>query len=117
MPITEKFIPLKPSDKYRENVLHVYVSYNLGGTNWFTYKPESRGYYLHVVPVERKKREHEGKSYYTISCSMLSGIKFCLKGVKRASKSAEAEALKLAAENEDWLIKRVLEEGGFELAE
>lgn len=117
MAITEKFIPLKPSDKYHDNVLHVFVDYSLGGTNYFTSKAENRGYYLYVVPTERKERQYEGRSYFTLSTNIFSGKKYCLKQVSRRSKSAEAEAIKLAAENEDWLIKRVLEEGGFELAE
>lgn len=117
MSIMKKYVPLAPSNAYRENTLCISVEYNLGGTNYFYGKEERRGYYLHITAMERTKRECQGQSYWTESIGFGRGYKYLLKEVKRASKSAEAEALKLADQNESWLIQKVLDQGGYKLAE
>ena len=116
MSIKKKYIPLAPNSAYHENNLCVSVEYNLGGTNYFFGKEERRGYYLHVTPMERKERECQGRSYWTESVAFGTGLKYLLKEVKRASKGAEAEALKLADQNESWLVQQVLDKNGYKLA-
>lgn len=46
------YITVNENDhKYTD--IEVYVSYNKGGMNYFTYKEEPRGYYLTALPVQR----------------------------------------------------------------
>lgn len=104
--MTTKYIPLADNGQ-RENFIKVKTSYNLGGMNYWTGKPEKRGYYLVVMPVE-KRGIMEGMT-------MFSGIKECIKEVKRQSAKAEAEADELVKYYEDKLIQYVLEKNGLQL--
>ncbi|MGF7535264.1 hypothetical protein AAGG74_16550 [Bacillus mexicanus] len=74
--------------------LKVGVYYDLGGCNPFTYKNEMRGYYISVIPVERKIKD----GYTSEKSKAYSGIKKLLVEVKRKSKKAETQALELATE-------------------
>lgn len=77
-----------------KNATHLKIElyYSLGGMNYFTYKPEQRGYYLSVSPVE--------KHGYMESYTAFTGIKKCIKAVSRKSEKAAAQA----AENAQNLI-------------
>ena len=106
--ITKKYI------KVNENVskitdLEVYVGYSLGGMNYFTGRPEQRGYYIGVTPVERSRG--------FISFGAFTGTKFCVNVVNRKSKKAEAEAKEKAAQVEKILIEHVCKENGLTVAE
>ena len=69
--------------------LKVVISYNKGGINYFTYKNETRGYYVSVTPVTRGERF---ESFY-----LLSGGRFITDETKRYSE----KGLKIAAANID----------------
>lgn len=86
------------------NELEISLSYSLGGMNYFTGRPEGRGYYLHVVPQERCSLE---SGFTSISTTCFAGVKVLLKEVKRQSKKAELEAQALIPEWEDRLIEDV----------
>lgn len=81
--------------------LRIDLDYSKGGYNYFTYKEEKRGYYIHVSPVT--------KSGYMESYAAFSGVKACLLEVTRKSSKAEAEALKIFEEVKDKYINYILE--------
>lgn len=70
------------------NFIQLEVSYTLGGTNWFTGKPEPRGYYLHASPVLKANR--------VVTYQGFSGAKFLLLEVGRRSQKKEAQAALIA---------------------
>ena len=57
----KKYIPMKEDGQF----LKVETYYSKGGYNVFTYKEETRGYYLSIVPVKRasKKAEAEAEEF------------------------------------------------------
>lgn len=50
----ERHIPVK-ADGRRENTMTLSVYYSLGGTHYFTYKAEQRGYYISIQPECRAR--------------------------------------------------------------
>lgn len=62
--------------------IKVELSYQLGGINYFTYKKESRGLYLHITPVEVRDC---GNGMICESFVGFSGIKFLVKELGRKS--------------------------------
>ena len=62
--------------------IKVRVYYSLGGKNWFSGKEERRGIYMLVCPVKRIDRN----GYKTESVTALSGVRYLLMELKRASK-------------------------------
>lgn len=103
--LNEKLI-LKENDN-KWNVLEVTTSYHLGGQNYFTGNNEKRGYYLHVQPMEIHGN--------CITVTGFSGIKYCLKEVKRKSAKAEAEADRIANQIKKSYIDYILNKHGLEL--
>lgn len=102
----KKYIPLADNGQ-RENFIKVDTYYNLGGMNYWTGKNERRGYYLMVTPVEKRGIME--------SVTIFTGIKECIKEVKRQSAKAEAEADEISKYYEDKLIQYVLEKNGLQL--
>ena len=93
------------------NNLKVEVYYSLGGTNWFTYKNEPRGYYLSVTPVDRSDRG----GYMCESTTLGRGVKKLVKEVSRQSKKAAEEAIILAKACKNDLIQYVCRTEGIEV--
>ena len=90
--------------EYREingQTFRVEVFYDLGGYNYFTYKPKARGYYVSVTPVTLSK----GNGYTTETYMAFSGYKHLLLEVKRKSKKAAAEALEFSANG---IVKKLI---------
>lgn len=106
----KKYIEVKENRNATHLKIEVY--YNLGGMNYFTGKPEARGYYLSVSPVSRSRTDYGAtlESY-----TAFSGIKECIKTVTRKSVKAEAEAEKLAQDREKIMIEYVCNKNGLEL--
>lgn len=102
----KKYIPLKANDKATD--LRVELTYDLGGYNLFDYTKKPRGYYLVVTPVTRER----GMESFTA----FTGLRRCIKEVKRKSKGAELAAIKDAELVEKALIGRVLASNHLELA-
>jgi len=75
--------------------LKIQVYYNKGGMNYFSAKPEQRGYYASVSPVQVERR---GDGIMVESYSAFSGVKMLVLPVQRQSPKAEAEARKKAME-------------------
>lgn len=85
----KKYIPILNPNNYF-NYLKIDIYYDLGGMNYFTGKPESRGYYISVSPVY--------KNGITERYTSFTGIKQCIKTVSRKSEKAYAAALESAPE-------------------
>lgn len=102
----KKYIPLKANDKATD--LRVELTYDLGGYNMFDYTEKPRGYYLVVTPVTRQS----GFESFTA----FTGLRKCIKEVKRRSKSAELSAIKEAELVEKQMINHVLTTNKLELA-
>ena len=71
------------------NYLRVELYYDIGGMNYFTSKPNKRGYYLSVTPVDRGER---GTGVMCESTTLGKGVKMLIKEVQRRSKKAAEEA-------------------------
>ena len=81
--------------KGNTNAIHLTVAYNLGGYNMFTYKPEKRGYYFSLTPVNLTRKS----GYTTVETAAFSGYKTLIKELKRDSQKAFEEAVKFATDN------------------
>ena len=103
----KKYIPVKTNDKGTTD-LRVELTYDLGGYNMFDYTPKARGYYLVVTPVTRQS----GFESFTA----FTGLRKCIKEVKRKSKGAELAAIKDAELVEKAMINHVLTTNKLELA-
>ena len=89
------------------NYIRIDLDYSKGGYNYFTYKQEARGYYIHVSPVE--------KNGYMETYVGFSGVKACLLEVTRKSNKAEAEAMEIFQEVKDKYIDFILEKNNLTL--
>lgn len=107
----KKYIPVKESS--RATHIAIELKYNLGGLNCFTYAQEKRGYYLHVTPVKRERRD----GYTMESFTAFTGYKQLIKEVTRKSAKAEAAAEAAAADILDIMIDRVCRKNGLELVQ
>ena len=103
----KKYIPVKANNNGTTD-LRVELTYDLGGYNMFDYTKKARGYYLVVTPVTR---EHGMESF-----TAFTGLRRCIKEVKRKSKGAELAAIKDAELIEKAMIGRVLVSNHLELA-
>lgn len=103
----KKYIPVKANNKGTTD-LRVELTYDLGGYNLFDYTEKPRGYYLVVTPVTRQS----GFESFTA----FTGLRRCVKEVKRKSKSAELAAIKDAELIEKTMIGHVLASNHLELA-
>ena len=119
----EQFIPVTGIDKSiaanpdrcidNPNRLRLSLSYTTGGVNYFTYKNEARGYYLHVTP---EKVENHG--FGNAICSLMgSGVKDLVLEVGRQSDKQLEIATTIAAERASALLEWCKREYGtlFEL--
>ena len=103
----KKYIPVKANDKGTTD-LRVELTYDLGGYNMFDYTKKARGYYLVVTPVTRDAHME--------SFTAFTGVRKCIKEVKRKSKGAELAAIKDAELIEKAMIGHVLASNHLELA-
>lgn len=83
----------------KNEFIEVYMTYSLGGINYFTYDIDPRGYWLHVRKVE--------KADGWITASLMEGRKLLLKEVKRKSQKAEKEALNIAMEKYPMMVQKL----------
>ncbi len=67
------------------------LKYNLGGLNYWNYKQEVRGYYLHIQPLQIEK--HESCIIESYQC--FSGYKALILETKRKSDKAYKTALQM----------------------
>ena len=79
--------------------IEVELYYSKGGYNVFTYKNESRGYYVRVCPVKVERN--------MVSFIAFSGTKLCVYECSRKSTKAEREAIAATNECRD-LIERMI---------
>ena len=96
----------------KENTfIKVELFYELGGFNYFTYKTDSRGYYISVRPVVREERN----GYTSESFNVMQGYKKLMKEVKRKSEKAFNEALNLSEGIEKEIVDVVCAECGLKV--
>lgn len=97
-----------------EQELKVEVYYSKGGANYLAGGTIQRGYWLSVQPVSRSVSNGLRSESFTLG----SGLKYFLKEIRadRRGGKAEQEAVKLAADREQLLIKEVCLREKLELA-
>jgi hypothetical protein len=86
--------------------LKVQVYYDKGGMNYFSGRPEARGYYASVSPVQVERREN---GIMVESYAAFSGVKQLLVETQRSSPKAEREAMQKAEEVIPQLKAHVIE--------
>ena len=89
------------------------IYYALGGHNVFTYKNESRGYYISVSPVERSDKY----GYMMESYTAFTGLKQCVLEVQRKSAKKLAEAIEYFDAHVDEFITNYFSEFEVDLNE
>lgn len=89
------------------NYIRVDFDYSKGGYNYFTYKQEPRGYYIHVSPVYRSGNMETYTAF--------SGMKVCLLEVTRKSNKAEAEALAIYEAEKQKYINYIAQKHGLKI--
>ena len=89
-------IPTNTAGKFIE----VEMFYTKGGMNVFTYKMESRGYYVRICPVAVERN--------MVSFVAFSGAKFCALECARKSAKAEREAITLVNGEYRDLVSRLV---------
>lgn len=87
-----------------EEVLEIAVTYQLGGSNWFTGGTEPRGYYLRAIP---QTESSSAGGFKTVGFMLGSGGKVLLLEAKRFSAKTLAE-LQVPEEKLAKLRERVL---------
>lgn len=108
----KKYIELKEKTINASHI-KVEVYYSLGGYNYFTHKPEKRGYYISVTPVTYSNKN----GIITEGFAAFTGEKLLLKEVTRQSKKAEAEAEEKAVSIMEKLIRIVCADNNLLLPE
>lgn len=85
-----------------EDATHIKVSssYQLGGWNPFTHKEEKRGIYVSFTPVKRLPRD----GYHIEMYTAFTGMKVCVKELKRDSRKSEEEIWSILQESIDMLV-------------
>lgn len=89
--------------------IKIELRYDLGGYDCFNYTPKKRGYYLHVYPVTRERRD----GYTLESFGAYTGTKYCVKEVTRKSAKAAAQAEENAQNYLNTLVTYVCQKNGF----
>lgn len=97
--------------KTKQNVVEVEIHYSLGGWNNFTGKDEARGFYLSVKPETLEFQE--GSPFMSRSYTGFSGIKCCIKELKRFS---EKQLFNLTIDKEKFmqLLEQVCKRNGLD---
>lgn len=86
----------------------IYVSYDLGGYNYWTYQTDARGYYLSVRPMEISF--NEDGTIMTRSYMMFEGRKMLLEEAKRYSKKRLGQLVEdILRDPEHPLVRRLFE--------
>lgn len=79
------------------------ISFQKGGINWYNGANEKKGYYLHLIPVERS----EVSNGFISECFTLGeGFKFLLLEVTRQSEKRFNTAKQIADQHKDFLIAK-----------
>ena len=89
-------IPTNVAGKFIEIELY----YSKGGYNVFTYKNESRGYYVRICPITVERN--------MVSFVAFSGTKVCIHECSRKSAKAEREAIVAANDEYRDLVSRLV---------
>ena len=96
---------------FGDKLFKISVSYNKGGMNYFNYKQEARGYYVHVTPGVNMAAKN---GFISESIMMFGGFKICLCTVKRASAKTEAAVVAQVASEIERIAHVVAADGSDE---
>lgn len=107
----KKYIPVE--GKSDVNFIKVHTFYDLGGMNYFTGKPNKRGYYVSCTPVLKEDRGGYGME----STILGSGYKQLCKEVTRQTKKAAAEAEEVAEVMYGAIVDKICREEGLTIKE
>ena len=91
------------------NVISVTLSYNEGGMNYFNYRVEKRGLYIHVTP--ECITHHDG--YITTKMTAFSGVKKFVKEMKRFSQK-QLDSFEVTESDLNELIEYVKNKNGID---
>ncbi|MDN3661128.1 hypothetical protein [Vibrio agarivorans] len=97
----------------KQNVIEIEIHYNLGGYNNWNGNDEARGFYLSVKPEMIETRE--GSPYQSRSYTGFSGIKTCIKELKRFS-TKQLENITIERETLSRLLEHVCNRNGLDVA-
>lgn len=79
------------------------ISFQKGGTNWYNGANEKKGYYLHLIPVERSEISN---GFISESMILGEGFKYLLLEVTRQSDKRLKTAQLIADQHKDRLIAK-----------
>lgn len=103
-----------PAEGLGCNNIKVVLYYHLGGMNQFTYKTETRGYYISVTPVCRERKY--GCNVETVTLG--TGVKQLVLPVSRKSDKSANKAQELANDGRlNYLIKYVCDKYGIRMVD
>lgn len=91
--------------------LKIELKYYLGGYNYWNYKHEPRGYYLHIQPIIRETREN----YFIEQYTPTKGYKALILETKRKSEKAYKTALEMIEETKQQMIEVITKNNNLEL--
>lgn len=96
----------------KENTeVKIELKYNLGGLNYWNYKQEARGYYLHIQPLQIEKLE----SCIIESYECFSGYKALILETKRKSDKAYNIALEMLKAKKAEMLEVITKNNNLEL--
>lgn len=96
----------------KENTeVKIELKYNLGGLNYWNYKTEARGYWLHIQPMQIEK--HESCIIESYQC--FSGYKALILETKRKSDKAYSTALEMINSKVTEILEVIKETNNLEL--
>lgn len=109
--IKTKYIEILENERDNNNVLEVTFGYDLGGFSYATYREYPRGYYLRVLPMERKVCN----GLITESYTAFTGVSELIHPCARKSAKAQAIASEKATAYEKMMIDYIVNKYGYVL--
>jgi hypothetical protein len=99
------------------NTIKVQVRYEMGGINYFTYRPSARGFYVSVMPVKIEHRD----GFTSESFTAFSGTKSLLMEANRFSDKKLNEAAEQGHPDNNAIVRamiaKVISENGLTLTQ
>lgn len=109
--IKTKYIEILENERDNNNCIEVTFGYDLGGFSYATYRERPRGYYLRVLPMERKVRN----SLITESYTAFTGVSELIHPCARKSAKAEKVAADKADAYEKMMVDYIVNKCGYKV--
>jgi hypothetical protein len=107
--INTKYIEILENERDNNNCIEVTFGYDLGGFSYATYKERPRGYYLRVLPMERKQRD----GLITESYTAFTGVSELIHPCTRKSAKAQAIATEKVTAYEKMMVDYIVNKYGY----